>query len=89
MFKTGAASNFGHYSDAKADELIERTVRSDDIEALDEYQDYLAEQVPLIFTPGFPVRLLEVANNLRGVEPINPYGLINPENWYYVEDSSS
>jgi len=89
VFKTGAASNFGHYSDPKADELIERTVRSDDIEALYEYQDYLAEQVPLVFTPGFPVRLLEVANNLRGVEPVNPYGLINPENWYYVEDSAS
>ena len=85
VFKTGASSNFGHYSDPRADELIERTVVSDDISALYEYQDYLAEQVPAIWTPGFPIRLLEVANNLRGVEPVNPYGLINPENWYYEE----
>jgi peptide/nickel transport system substrate-binding protein len=42
--------------------------------------------VPVIFTPNFPVRLFEVANNLRGFEPINPFGYINPENWYYVDE---
>lgn len=85
IFKTGGGSNWGHYSDPKADELIDRTVTTDDIEALHEYQDYLAEQVPVVFTPGFPLRLWEVARNLRGIEPVNPYGLINPEDWYYVE----
>jgi peptide/nickel transport system substrate-binding protein len=49
-----------------------------------EYQDYIAEQAPVIFNPNFPIRLLEVAHQLRGVEPINPFGMINPENWYYV-----
>jgi peptide/nickel transport system substrate-binding protein len=86
VFKTGASSNFGHYSDQKADELIEGTVTSDDLGAMYEYQDYLAEQVPALWTPGFPLRLLEVASNLHGVEPVNPYGLINPENWYYSEE---
>ena len=84
LFKTGGASNFGSYGDPTADELIDKTVVSDDINALYEYQDYLAEQVPVIWTPGFPNRLFEVARNLHGVEPVNPYGLINPENWYYV-----
>ncbi len=84
LFKTGAGSNYGHYSDEKADELIEKTVLSDDLAALHEYQDYLAEQVPVIWTPGFPLRLLAVAKNLHGFEPVNPYGLINPENWYYA-----
>jgi peptide/nickel transport system substrate-binding protein len=86
LFKTGAGSNWGHYSDPKADELIERTVLSDDPQALLDYHDYLAEQVPVVWTPGFPMRLLEISKNLHGVEPINPYGMINPENWYYVED---
>jgi len=27
-----------------------------------------------------------VANNLRGFEPVNPFGMISPENWYYVDD---
>jgi peptide/nickel transport system substrate-binding protein len=86
LFKSGAASNWGGYSDPTADRLIESTVVSDDIEALYEYQDYLAEHVPAVWIPGFPMRLLEVAKNLRGVEPFNPYGVINPENWYYVEE---
>jgi len=86
LFKTKAGGNFGFYSDAKADELIEKTVTSDDLEALYEYQDYIAEQVPSIFTPNFPIRLFEVANNLRGFEPVNPFGMISPENWYYVDD---
>jgi peptide/nickel transport system substrate-binding protein len=85
LFETGGGSNFGHYSDPKADELIEATGLSDDVSALYAYQDYLAEQVPVVWTPGFPLKLLEVAKNLRGVEPINPYGMLNPENWYYVE----
>lgn len=86
LFKTASGSNFGHYSDAKADELIEATVTSNDISAMYAYQDYLSEQIPTVWTPGFPNRLLEVAKNLRGIEPVNPYGMINPENWYYVEE---
>jgi peptide/nickel transport system substrate-binding protein len=86
VFRTHASSNFGHYSDPKADELIDATVLTDDIGALYEYQDYLAEQVPALWTPGFPLRLFEVAHDLHGIEPVNPYGLINPENWYYTEE---
>ncbi|MDQ1721837.1 MAG: peptide/nickel transport system substrate-binding protein [Pseudonocardiales bacterium] len=89
LFKTGAGSNWAEYSDPRADELIERTVLSDDPSALAEYHAYLAEQVPAIWTPGFPLRLLEIAKNLRGVEPINPYGMINPENWHYVDDAAA
>ncbi|MEV0678823.1 ABC transporter substrate-binding protein [Actinosynnema sp. NPDC050436] len=85
LFSTGAGGNFGFYSDPKADELIERTVTSDDLDVLYEYQDYIAEQVPVIFTPNFPIRLFEVANSLRGFGPVNPYGMINPENWYYAD----
>ncbi|MEO6504372.1 MAG: ABC transporter substrate-binding protein [Jatrophihabitantaceae bacterium] len=88
LFRTGAGSNWAEYSDPIADELIERTVLSDDPSALAEYHAYLAEQVPAIWTPGFPLRLMEVAKNLRGVEPINPYGMINPENWHYVNDTA-
>ena len=88
IFKTGGGSNWAHYSDPKTDELIERTVLSDDPAALSDYQDYLAEQVPAIWTPIFPMRLLEIAKNLHGLEPVNPYGMINPENWYYVDAST-
>jgi peptide/nickel transport system substrate-binding protein len=85
LFSTGAGGNFGFYTDERADELIDRTVTSDDLDVLYEYQDYIAEQVPVIFTPNFPIRLFEVANNLKGFGPVNPYGMINPENWHYCD----
>ena len=85
LFKTRAGGNFGRYADARADELVEASVTSDDLAALYEYQDYIAEQVPVIFNPNFPIRLFEVANDLAGFEPVNPFGMINPENWYYTE----
>ncbi|MFF8608269.1 ABC transporter substrate-binding protein [Streptomyces sp. NPDC015346] len=86
LFRTDAGGNFGHYSDPRADELIEASVTSDDLEALYAYQDYIAEQVPVIFTPNFPIRLFEVSNDLGGFGPVNPFGMINPEKWYYLED---
>ncbi len=84
LFGTGAGGNFGHWSDERADELIEQTVTSDSLEALYEYQDYIAEQVPVIFTPNFPIRLFEVDARLHGFD-INPFGMINPEKWHYAE----
>jgi peptide/nickel transport system substrate-binding protein len=87
LFRTGAGSNYGHYSDPKVDELIEGTVSgTGGLEALHAYQDYVAEQVPTLWAPGFPLRVLAVARTLRGVEPVNPYGMLTPENWYYAED---
>ncbi len=58
-------------------------MQTDDLEALYAYQDYIAEQAPVILTPNRPMRLFEVANNLGGFEPVNPFGMINPERWYY------
>ncbi len=86
LFKSGAGSNYGKYSDPIADALIEGTVAGDGgIEALHAYQDYLAEQVPTVWAPGFPLRVFAVAEHLHGVEPVNPYGMLMPENWYYTE----
>ena len=86
LFSKDAGGNFGHYHDPRAEVLIEKSVTSDDLEALYEYQDYIAEQAPVIYTPNFGLKLFEVANNIRGFEPVNPFGMIAPENWYYVED---
>ncbi len=84
QYGSGAGVNFGSYSDPKADALIEKTVHSDELSDLYAYEDYIAEQLPFIYMPNFPPRLLAVANNLR-VGPINPYAILTPENWYYVQ----
>jgi peptide/nickel transport system substrate-binding protein len=76
---------FSCYSDERADELIARSMSSDDLEDLYEYQDYIAEQVPVVFTPNFPMRQFQVAKRIRGFEPINPFGFLNPENWHYED----
>lgn len=86
LYQTGSNVNFGGYTDARTDELIAETVATDDLEVLHRYQDHVAAQAPVIYVPNFPVRLLEVAAGLRGVEPLNPYGLITPEKWHYAFD---
>ena len=88
LFRTGAGFNVSNYLDARADELIDRSVGTDDLTALYEYQEYISEQVPVLFLPNSPWRLLEIDARLQGVEPVNPYGLINPENWYYAGGSA-
>ena len=56
LFQTGAGGNFGHYTDPRADELIARVVTTTTSQVLTR-SDYIAEQVPVIFTPNFPLRL--------------------------------
>ncbi len=83
LFQSDANMNIGGYADARADELIARTLQSDALEELFAYQDFVAEQAPVIWMPNVPVRLLEVANDLRGVVPLNPFGMLTPEDWHY------
>jgi peptide/nickel transport system substrate-binding protein len=86
LFATDAGGNFGHWDDPTANALIDETVLSDDLGALFRYQDYIAEQVPVIFTPNFPIRLFEVSSQLHGFE-VNPFGMINPERWYFADET--
>jgi peptide/nickel transport system substrate-binding protein len=85
LFQTGAGSNASNYSDPKADELIAKSTVDDSQQAMDAFQDYVAQQVPDIWQPNSVYELTEVAKNLAGVLPQNPYGNITPEKWYYVK----
>ncbi len=83
LFQTDAASNSANYSDAKADSLIKATTEAN--VSLDNYENYLAKQLPSIWEPNSDYELTEVASNLRGVAPQNPFGNLFPEYWYYVK----
>jgi peptide/nickel transport system substrate-binding protein len=83
LFYTGAGSNAGNYSSAKADSLIAQTTSTNT--NLDAYQNYIAQQLPMIWQPNADYELSEVANNLRGVAPQNPFNNLFPEYWYYVK----
>ena len=83
LFSTGAGSNAGNYSSAKADTLITATNTTE--VNLDQYQDYIAKQLPEIWEPNADYELSEVKNTLRGVAPQNPFANLFPEYWYYVK----
>lgn len=85
LFQTGAGSNTSNYSDPQADALIAKSTVDDSQQAMDAFQDYVAQQVPDIWQPNSVYELTEVAKNLAGVLPQNPYGSITPEKWYFVK----
>ena len=85
IFGTGAGSNNGSFSDPKLDELIAATQHSDSPEAMRAYAAYGSETLPTIWQPNNDYQETEIANNLKGVTPQNPYLNITPEDWYYVK----
>jgi peptide/nickel transport system substrate-binding protein len=83
LFSTGAGSNAGNYSNAKADSLIAATDTTN--VSLDSYENYIAQQLPFLWQPNADYELSEVRNTLRGVAPQNPFANLFPEYWYYVK----
>ncbi len=82
LFETGAAANYGNYSDPMADALIKAT--NNTTASLTGYEDYLAKTAPVVWQPAPVQELTETVNNLRGTVPQNVLWTLNPENWYYV-----
>jgi peptide/nickel transport system substrate-binding protein len=85
IFGTGAGSNTGSFSDPKLDALIAVTQHSDSPDAMREYAQYGSETLPVIWEPNYDSQVTEIANNLKGVTPQDPYENITPEDWYYVK----
>ena len=85
IFATGAGSNEGSFSDPKLDALIRQTQQSDSPVAMQAYTRYGSETLPDIWQPNVDYQITEIANNLKGVVPQNPYLCITPEDWYYVK----
>ena len=85
LYKTGATSNYGAYSDAKNDAMIEKTLLSANLSDIYTWQNYLATQLPFEWQPFPAYQLTEVANSLKGVIPQSATLALNPENWYFVK----
>jgi peptide/nickel transport system substrate-binding protein len=83
IFETGAGSNSGSYSDVTNDANIRATNNTN--VGLTAYENYLAKELPVVWQPNPAYELTEIANNLRGVTPQNPYGFLSPEDWYFVK----
>lgn len=81
-FATGAVGNFGSYSDARMDALVKATTTQPGRGPLDAWQDYTAEQVPMLFMPIAPNQISAISDKLHGAVPQPVDGLtITPELW--------
>ena len=88
IFATGAGSNSGQYSNAVADQLIKATNASSTLMALHSYENYLADQVPVIWQPETDLELEEVGKNVCGFDPENPLLSWVAEDWYFCKAKS-
>lgn len=80
MFGANGCCNAGSYEDPKADALIAATHTSAAASAMTEYQDYLQQQLPVIWTPKAE-SIVAVRSTLAGTQPQDPFGNLYPEEW--------
>jgi peptide/nickel transport system substrate-binding protein len=85
LFQSGAVANSGGYSSKTDDSLIQKSLTSAGSQAMYNWQDYLATQLPMMWQPNGAYSLTEVSTSLRGALPQSPTLSINPENWYFVK----
>jgi peptide/nickel transport system substrate-binding protein len=84
-FLTGAATNFGGYSDPKADKLIRATLQAPPASAqsaLEQYQNYLVSNLPWIWQPNYDYQISLVKNGLSGVTPQSPALIVDPTTYH-------
>jgi peptide/nickel transport system substrate-binding protein len=83
LFATGSGSDSSNYSDPKADQLISATVHS--TASLTQYENYLAQQVPVLWMPQPDYQISEISKKLHGTSPQSPIESLTPENWYFTK----
>jgi peptide/nickel transport system substrate-binding protein len=81
IFATGAGSNSGNYNDPTNNSEIIATNKSSSASIFTTWENYLAEQLPVIWQPD-PVGEAEISKKLGGVTPINALDNLDPEYWY-------
>jgi len=87
-FNTNGINNYGGYSSAEMNTLINATEYGSSPAAFYAYEDYAASQLPLLWLPNSST-VIVYKSNLAGITPLNPFsGTINPEMWYYVKPGS-
>ncbi|MHB1614278.1 MAG: ABC transporter substrate-binding protein [Actinomycetes bacterium] len=86
IFASGAGSNSGTYNDPTNDANIKAThVSANPQQAMNTYQNYLVQQLPVVWQPNPDYSLTEIANNLHGFGAQNPYSFLAPEYWYLTK----
>ncbi len=85
LFATGGGSNGGDFSNPTNDANIAATHTAAspaaEVAALVKYQNYLAQQLPVVYLPETPLQLTMYKSNLKGLVPQDVYDIIYPQ--YY------
>jgi peptide/nickel transport system substrate-binding protein len=88
LYNTDGYGNYGGYSSAKEDQLINATEFGSSSSAFYAYENYTAQQLPVLWLPQ-PSNLFVYKKNLAGITPWNPFsGTLNPEVWYFTKPAS-
>ncbi|MDY5584711.1 MAG: peptide ABC transporter substrate-binding protein [Arcanobacterium sp.] len=81
LYATDAPVNLGQYSNTEADKLIDATKTSLDTSAMIAYNDYLAEDLPVLWMPNPVNRIAAFKSNIEGISPLSPMINIYPHLW--------
>jgi peptide/nickel transport system substrate-binding protein len=81
IFQTGAGSNSGDYSNLQNDKNIIATNKQQ--VSLTKYENFLANQLPVVFQPNYANPMNEISNKLEGATPANVLDALTPEEWHW------
>jgi peptide/nickel transport system substrate-binding protein len=85
LFQTGAGYNSGSYSNPALDKLINASTQpGDSNKTLDAYQDFMVKNLPVLWDVN-SYTVDEIKSNLHGATPLNLFGNITPEQWYFTK----
>jgi peptide/nickel transport system substrate-binding protein len=76
-------SNASNYSDPQTDKLIAATVPGPG--TLTGYENYLADQIPVLWMPQPVYQISEISKDLHGTLPQSPIEGLTPEDWYFTK----
>lgn len=81
LFATDAPVNLGSYSNPEADKLIDATQFSSDQSAMDNYNKFLAEDLPVLWMPNPVAQISAWKSNIAGIDPQEPTLGMYPQDW--------
>ncbi|GAB2719219.1 ABC transporter substrate-binding protein [Kitasatospora kifunensis] len=83
LFATGAGPNIWGFSDPKLDQLAAKVTKSNDVNDMYAYEDYIANDQPVIYIPN-TLQTNEVTKKLH-IDAGDPFQGFEPEYWYYTK----
>jgi peptide/nickel transport system substrate-binding protein len=85
IFASGAGNNNGAFSDPKLDQLITATTTDSSLKAIQQYEDFGAQDLPVLWTPVASLQLSEIRTSLHGTTPQDPLDNLTPETWFFTK----